>query len=289
MKKVKSNFIVPGVTQPFQSGTWRHLQESFSDIFRDKFRSQLNTTGLTELDSGSGLIALTPLITTNNFIDWTVYNGFVFYNDEFYKIDEISADGFSAIAPNIPVLQLAPDEFLTAADADPVEMSNGSFESVHLIKKMEFVAALPGTGVVDYDNVIFFKNLQNIGDVTTDNLTINTGSGIDNGGGNLRTFSKNWTHDFDASQTFTDNNLGVSQAVINNMVAFTVTIGEGVDGPHHPVSTMPDPAGGTTPKQEVQLFHSGLAQLSVEVLTGGFFDAPAFAAAKISLHITYTV
>lgn len=240
MKEILSSAITGGIKQPFLKDTWLHLQEAYTDLFRDMFLNTMQDFDKNLAESGTPYALSESPLTLDGGLTYEVFEGFYFYSGEFYKVDAVAS--LAMTPPNIPVLALAPNEFIAG---DPVTMSDGSTENVHLIKKMEWAAGLTGSGLVDFDDIRFYKNAYKLGNLETGN--INTGAdswiialgGVEAGAGKIKQASKTIAGIDLTAGNRTAILSSMDQDDVHNIAGFTILCRDtSDDGPWYNVSHM---------------------------------------------------
>ncbi len=149
MKKVLYNNISATAAQPFKSGTWQHLQESYTELIVAAVQALIG-----EDYDYSTPYALTNLNNTQTPPDYTIISGFVLFEGVIY---ETSGTAFTTAGPQVAVGSIA-TTYLTSAAADPVTFTDGNAHNVHEIKKINFAAGTSGSGAFDYDDLVFVHN-----------------------------------------------------------------------------------------------------------------------------------
>jgi hypothetical protein len=131
MKKIKTTDISTSAAMPVKQGTLDHLQSAYKEIIQG--------LALQMVKGGNGI--LYGCIKTQTGLNWSITSGYVYYNGEVYLADAASGvlSGGQSIYGTITTTNL------TAANADPVEFSDGSNNNVHLIEKFVWSSNTTGT------------------------------------------------------------------------------------------------------------------------------------------------
>lgn len=130
MKKIKTTDISTSAAMPVKQGTLDHLQSAYTEMLAALSLS-LNPTLLGSL-YGCRL--------TQSGSNWSLTAGAVYYLGEIYICD--SASGILGVGENIYGTITTTN--LTAANADPVEFSNGLTYNVHEIRKIVWSSGTTG-------------------------------------------------------------------------------------------------------------------------------------------------
>jgi hypothetical protein len=143
MKKIKTTDITTSAAMPVKQGTLNHLQSAYTEILSALYLSS-NRVNIIAIVWGCKL--------TQVGSNWTISAGAVYFalTNEIYLCDTTS--GTLGVGQNI--VGTITTTNLTAANADPVQFSDGSNNNVHLIEKMVWSSASSGT---TYNS---FKNLR---------------------------------------------------------------------------------------------------------------------------------
>ena len=131
MKKIKTTDITTSAAMPIKQGTLDHLQSAYKEIIQG--------LALQMVKGGNGI--LYGCIKTQTGLSWSITSGYVYYNGEVYLSDAASGvlSGGQSIWGTITTTNL------TAANADPVQFSDGSNNNVHLIEKFVWSSNTTGT------------------------------------------------------------------------------------------------------------------------------------------------
>jgi len=131
MKKIKTTDITTSAAMPVKQGTLDHLQSAYKEIIQG--------LALQMVKGGNGI--LYGCIKTQTGLSWSITSGYVYYNGEVYLSDAASGvlSGGQSIWGTITTTNL------TAANADPVQFSDGSNNNVHLIEKFVWSSNTTGT------------------------------------------------------------------------------------------------------------------------------------------------
>jgi hypothetical protein len=143
MKKILSNFISATAEQPFKQGTWIHLQAGISEALEALARRQIGPT----YDSGK-VYVLYGCVNSTTAPIYTVSAGAVFYGGEIYLVPAFTFTAASTAVGTITTTYAA------AANADPVEFTDGANHNVHEIRTI-VVSDGTSAGNFNYANWIF--------------------------------------------------------------------------------------------------------------------------------------
>jgi hypothetical protein len=143
MKKIKTTDITTTAAMPVKQGTLNHLQSAYQEILAALYLSN-NRVNISAIVWGCKL--------TQVGSNWTISAGAVYsaVTNEIYLCDTTSG----TLGVGQDIVGTITTTNLTAANADPVEFSDGSNNNVHLIEKIVWSSASSGT---TYNS---FKNLR---------------------------------------------------------------------------------------------------------------------------------
>jgi len=140
MKKIKTTDITTSAAMPVKQGTLDHLQSAYTEIIQGFALQMLN-------QSPRGIIF--GCIKTQLGLNWSITAGYVYFGGEIYLCD--AASGTLGVGQSIWGTITTTN--LTAANADPVEFSNGLTYNVHEIKKIVWSSGTSGTDTfANFDN-----------------------------------------------------------------------------------------------------------------------------------------
>lgn len=144
MKKILTSNIVENVRrQPFNKASLEHIQEAFQEVFADLLK------GLT--DNAAGVVVLHGCVDSDpDANDYDISAGAVLYNGEVFQVDAFVGSD----ATDVPVLSLVE----TYRAGDPVKFSDNNDYNVHVIRKLQWSMATAGSGIVDFDQLVRFKD-----------------------------------------------------------------------------------------------------------------------------------
>jgi hypothetical protein len=140
MKKIKTTDITTTAAMPVKQGTLDHLQSAYTEIVQGFSLQMLS-------QAPRGIIY--GCILTQVGSNWSITSGYIYSNGEIYLADATSGvlSGGQSIFGTITTTNL------TAANADPVEFSNGSSYNVHEIRKIVWSSGTSGTDTyTNYNN-----------------------------------------------------------------------------------------------------------------------------------------
>jgi hypothetical protein len=147
MKKIKTTDITTSAAMPVKQGTLDHLQSAYQEIGGALYLSSNRVNILPEIVFGCKLTQVSS--------NWSITAGAVYYalTNEIYLCD--AASGTLGVGQDI--IGTITTTNLTAANADPVEFSNGLTYHVHEINKMVWSSGTSGPSVTTYNSI---KNLR---------------------------------------------------------------------------------------------------------------------------------
>lgn len=151
MKKVDYSQILSGRKQPFKKGTWKHLQEAYTDVISDMLVAQIG-------DSYAGRVVYI-LYGCVNFVaggNNNISAGAVFFGGEVYH----HSGSVFTVSGGAPVI-LANRQFSNYTDptADPVTFSDSSTGNVHNIRNVTFANGTVNTGTLSGNHWSNFSEL----------------------------------------------------------------------------------------------------------------------------------
>ena len=144
MKTIDYSNISATVGQPFKSGTWKHLQEAYTDIFAGMMRQINGGVALT----ANVAYVLYGLVNTGAGANRIITAGAIIFNGEIYFIP---AATFTISGGNVAAAVIISTPF-TSPSADPVVMTDGSTPSVHLNRTVNIIDGNSGSPgyIADY-------------------------------------------------------------------------------------------------------------------------------------------
>jgi hypothetical protein len=147
MKIIKTTDITTSAAMPVKQGTLDHLQSAYREIGGALYLSSNRINILPEIVFGCKL--------TQVGSNWSITAGAVYIalTNEIYLCD--AASGTLGVGQDI--IGTITTTNVTAANADPVEFSNGSSYDVHEINKMVWSSGTSGPSVTTYNSI---KNLR---------------------------------------------------------------------------------------------------------------------------------
>jgi hypothetical protein len=161
MKKIKTTDISTSAAMPVKQGTLDHLQSAYTELFQGLSVSLIQN--IIGIPFGCKL--------TQTGLNWSITSGLVYYSGELYLAD--SASGTLGVGESIYGTITTTN--LTAANADPVEFSNGSSYNVHQIRKMVWSSGTSGTQLYSVLNAVRIATFQPI-TYNASYLTANVGN-----------------------------------------------------------------------------------------------------------------
>jgi hypothetical protein len=132
MKKIKTTDITTSAAMPVKQGTLDHLQSAYTEILASLYLA-INNNFIGGTLWGCKL--------TQAGSNWSITAGAVYNNGEIYLCD--AASGTLGVGESI--FGNLTTTNLTAANADPVQFSNGSSYNVHEIRKFVWVSGTTGS------------------------------------------------------------------------------------------------------------------------------------------------
>jgi hypothetical protein len=132
MKKIKTTDITTSAAMPVKQGTLDHLQSAYTELFQG-FALQM----ISSLSQG----IIYGCRNTQLGANWSITSGYVYYNNEIFLCD--AANG--TLGAGQSIYGTITTTNLTAANADPVEFSNGLTYNVHEIRKIVWSSGTSGT------------------------------------------------------------------------------------------------------------------------------------------------
>ena len=143
MKKIKTTDITTSAAMPVKQGTLDHLQSAYTEIVQG-FSLQM----LSQAPRG----ILYGCIKTQVGLNWSITAGYVYYDGEIYLADAASG----VLGSGQSIIGTITTTYLTAANADPVEFSNGLSYDVHQIRKFVWASGTSGTTLFSIIDAVRF-------------------------------------------------------------------------------------------------------------------------------------
>lgn len=150
MKKIATSDITTTAGLPIKSGTLDHLQASYQDILAAICRNLVGA----EFDPGT-IYVLYGCVNSGSGSSFVISAGAVFFNGEVYLVDAVS---FVTSGGNVPTGILS-ETVVLAANADPVQFTDGSSHNVHVNIQFAIIAAASGTGI-DFSNWVYVNTVK---------------------------------------------------------------------------------------------------------------------------------
>lgn len=142
MKKISTANITTAVGMPIKSGSLQHIQSAYQEALDALAKNALGSVDPTKVYVLWGCVDTGPGSTY-----YVISEGAVYYNGEIYYVPAVAISSGYAVA-NIDT------SYFSAANADPVQFTDGISYNVHEIRQMVITDAAPGSGVADFDNFI---------------------------------------------------------------------------------------------------------------------------------------
>jgi hypothetical protein len=153
MKKIITTDISGTVGMPVKSGTLDHLQAAYKESMNGLARSILAASGLPS--PTSEVLYILDGVTGTGTTTFSYTGGWVFYKpptSDIGEIFQVDAGSIVLSSGQIPRFEIVESNFL-ATNADPVEFTDGSSKSVHLIRKMRIIAAADTGSPFNYADI----------------------------------------------------------------------------------------------------------------------------------------
>lgn len=141
MRKLITTFITSGANQPIKQGTLDHLQLAYAEAFNALGQSKVGVNY-----DATKVYILSGCANTGSGANYIISAGAVFYNGEIYLVD---AATFTLTGSNVATGTVTAT-FFAAANADPVDFTDGSSHNVHQINKVVIGQGLSGSGTANY-------------------------------------------------------------------------------------------------------------------------------------------
>jgi hypothetical protein len=142
MKKVLTSSITSTVAMPIKSGTLSHLQAAYQEAL-DAIAKNLIPNY-----QANTVYILAGCKNTGSGLSYIISSGALYYNGEVYLVDSAT---FTASSGQVAVASVA-TSYLSAANADPVEFTDGVSRNVHEIKKVALASGVSGSGIADFSD-----------------------------------------------------------------------------------------------------------------------------------------
>lgn len=163
MRKLDVSAVTSSIGLPVKSGTLTHVQLAYMEALGEIAKAVTGAAYDPTL-----VYILNGCVNTGSGSNYIISAGSVFFNGEVYLVDAAS---FTISGPNVAVGVRA-QTFFTAANADPVQFTDGATRTIHQIWKIVAQAGLSGSGAGNFLNWVQL-NLN----IPTVNIT---GTGIAN-------------------------------------------------------------------------------------------------------------
>lgn len=145
MKTLLTSNITATAEMPIKQGTLNFLQTAHKET-----NDVLATALIGKAYNSISQWAVKGVKNVGVYPAFDISAGWIMYNGTMYQVD---ATAFNAGA-NTAVASIV-TTYQTAANADPVEFTDGNPHNVHEIKKIAFTAGVSGSGLFDYDDLNF--------------------------------------------------------------------------------------------------------------------------------------
>lgn len=235
MKKIKTSDITSSVGLPVKSGTIQHLQDSYKELFEVMFKTFGKGTDNTTV------YVLYGCENTGSGSNYIISAGAVYYAGEIYLVD---AATFTVSGGNVPVATIT-TTYLTAANADPVTLTNSTTANVHEIRKMVIASGASGSGTANYSAFNFYPFVGNYIDIS-DSVSVDSSIGV---------VTKEIRKYIDGTVT-----VNISGVIASNI---TASVGSGVDI----ITGLPDGIGGNI---DMNFIKSPAVTKVIAYFNGGF-------------------
>lgn len=156
MKTLLTANITATAEMPIKQGTLNFLQTAHKET-----NDVLATALIGKAYNNVSQWAIKGVKNTGVFPAYNISAGWIMYNGTMYQVDTAAFNpGFAntAVASIVTTYQ-------TAANADPVEFTDGNPHNVHEIKKIAFATGASGSGLFDYADLEFCE-IEDSTDVT---------------------------------------------------------------------------------------------------------------------------
>ena len=145
MKTLLTSNITATAEMPIKQGTLNFLQTAHKET-----NDVLATALIGKAYNSISQWAVKGVKNVGVYPAFDISAGWIMYNGTMYQVD---ATAFNA-GVNTAVASIV-TTYQTAANADPVEFTDGNPHNVHEIKKIAFTAGVSGSGLFDYDDLNF--------------------------------------------------------------------------------------------------------------------------------------
>ncbi|HWB91963.1 MAG TPA: hypothetical protein VG605_08930 [Puia sp.] len=142
MRKLDTSAISSSIGLPVKSGTLQHIQLAYQEALGEIAKA---ITG-SAYDPTKAYI-LNGCVNSGSGSNYSISAGSIFFNGEVYLVDAAS---FSISGSNVAVGAFA-TTFFAAANADPVQFTDGITRTIHQIRKIVLQPGLSGSGAADYN------------------------------------------------------------------------------------------------------------------------------------------
>lgn len=146
MKTLLTANITATAEMPIKQGTLNFLQTAHKET-----NDVLATALIGKAYNNVSQWAIKGVKNTGVFPAYNISAGWIMYNGTMYQVD---AAAFNPGFANTAVASIV-TTYQTAANADPVEFTDGNPHNVHEIKKIAFATGASGSGLFDYADLEF--------------------------------------------------------------------------------------------------------------------------------------
>lgn len=149
MKEINSSYITTSALQPFKQGTWEHLQSAYQEALAALAQNMINGA-----NPSTAFAIVYGCQLSSSGGNYTVTQGAIWYNGKIYLVDAVGTTADPS-GGDTRICKIS-TTFLSAANADPVTMTDGSTRNVHEIKKIVIENGTAATGgyIGEYDDLI---------------------------------------------------------------------------------------------------------------------------------------
>lgn len=151
MKSIVLTDITTSAAAKIKKGTLDHLQNAYTELL-----IQLaNSIGGQNLDpTTTAPYVLSGLVNTGSGSNYIYSAGLILYNGELYQVPAATF----TLGGGETVVATITTAYITAADSDPVEFSDGSSHNIHRNRTIVLDNAVSGTGTFDFLTDAIYQN-----------------------------------------------------------------------------------------------------------------------------------
>jgi len=143
MRNLDVSAVTSAIGLPVKSGSLLHIQLAYQEALGEIVKA---ITGYGY--DPSRVYVLNGCVNFGSGSNYNISAGSVFFNGEVYLVD---AAAFTISGPNVAVGARA-QTFFVAANADPVQFTDGATRTIHQIWKIVMQPGLSGSGAGDFNN-----------------------------------------------------------------------------------------------------------------------------------------